>query len=167
MEGSNIMQENMIEIDKKELCRLKKAKEIKRVFCLPMLWVMLVNYSLVGLSFILYGIFSMPDCWFKRYIIGNPAVGITLYLVIGVLIVPLYLAILNKAASMEKRFGEYLCSIDISSDDVLLIGEEYGFDEAFEVALQKRLRELGISEVPRKCTDGREILRLPTKEDLE
>ena len=109
----------------------------------------------------------MPDCWFKKYIIGNPAVCLTLYLVIGVLIIPLYFAILNKASSMEKRFGEYLCSIDISSDDVLLIGEEYGFDEAFEVALQKRLRELGISEVPRKCTDGREILRLPTKEDLE
>ena len=157
----------MIEIDKKELCRLKKAKKIRRVFCLPMFWVMLITYSLVGISLILYGIFSMPDCWFKKYIIGNPAVGITLYLVIGILIIPLYFAFLNKASSMEKRFGEYLCSIDISSDDVLLIGEKYGFDEAFEVALQKRLRELGISEVPRKCTDGREIRRLPTKEDLE
>ena len=128
---------------------------------------MMITYSLVGISLILYGIFSMPDCWFKKYIIGNPAVGITLYLVVGVLIIPLYFAILNKASSMEKRFGEYLCSIDISSDDVLLIGEKYGFDEAFEVALQKRLRELGISEVPHKCTDGREIRRLPTKEDLE
>lgn len=68
---------------------------------------------------------------------------------------------------MGEKFGKYLCSIEISSDDVLLIGEKYGFDGAFEVALQKRLRELGISEVPRKCTDGREILRLPTKEDLE
>ena len=157
----------MVEIDKKELCRLKKAKRIQSVFGLPMLWAMLITYSLVGISLILYGIFSMPDCWFKKYIIGNPAVGITLYLVVGVLIIPLYFAILNKASSMEKRFGEYLCSIDISSDDVLLIGEKYGFDEAFEVALQKRLRELGISEVPHKCTDGREILRLPTKEDLE
>ena len=157
----------MIEIDKKELYRLKKAKKIRKGFCLPILWVMLVTYSLAGISFILYGIFSMPDCWFKKYIIENPAVCLTLYLVIGVLIIPLYFAILNKASSMEKRFGEYLCSIDISSDDVLLIGEEYGFDEAFEVALQKRLRELGISEVPRKCTDGREIRRLPTKEDLE
>ena len=157
----------MVEIDKKELCRLKKAKRIQRVFGLPMLWAMLITYSLVGISLILYGIFSMPDCWFKKYIIGNPAVGITLYLVVGVLIIPLYFAILNKASSMEKRFGGYLCSIDISSDDVLLIGEKYGFDEAFEVALQKRLRELGISEVPHKCTDGREILRLPTKEDLE
>lgn len=71
---------------------------------------------------ILYGIFSMPDCWLKKYIIENPAVGITLYLVIGVLIVLLYVAILNKASSMEKRFGEYLCSIAISSDEVLLIG---------------------------------------------
>lgn len=68
----------------------------------------------------------------QKNIIGNPAVGITLYLVIGALIILLYVAILNKASSMEKR-----------------------------------LRELGISEVPRKCTDGREILRLPTKEDLE
>lgn len=25
----------------------------------------------------------------------------------------------------------------------------------------------GISDVPRNCTDGREIRRLPTKEDLE
>lgn len=25
----------------------------------------------------------------------------------------------------------------------------------------------GIADVPRKCTDGREIRRLPTKEDLE
>ena len=25
----------------------------------------------------------------------------------------------------------------------------------------------GISDVPRKCTDGREIRRLPTKEELE
>ena len=157
----------MVEIDKKELCRLKKARRIRRVFCLPMLWVMLIIYSLVGILLILYGVFSMPDCWFKKNIIGNPAVGITLYLVIGALIILLYVAILNKASSMEKRFGEYLCSIDISSDEVLLIGEKYGFDGAFEVALQKRLRELGISEVPSKCTDGREILRLPTKEDLE
>ena len=120
----------MVEIDKKELCRLKKAKRIQRVFGLPMLWAMLITYSLVEISLILYGIFSMPDCWFKKYIIGNPAVGITLYLVVGVLIIPLYFAILNKASSMEKRFGEYLCSIDIFSDDVLLIGEKYGFDEA-------------------------------------
>ena len=41
----------------------------------------------------------------KKYIIGNPAVGITLYLVIGVLIIPLYFAILNKVSSMEKRSG--------------------------------------------------------------
>lgn len=161
------IQENMVAIDKKELGRLKKAKKIRRIFHFPMLWVVLIIYSLVGISFILYGIFSMPDCWFKKYIIENPAVGATLYLVIGVLITLLYVAILNKASSMEKKFGEYLCSIDISSDAVLLIGEKYGFDGAFEVALQKRLRELGISEIPRKCTDGREILRLPTKEDLE
>lgn len=64
------MQENMIEIDKKELCRLKKAKEIKRVFCLPMLWVMLVTYSLVGLSFILYGIFQCRTVGSKDILSG-------------------------------------------------------------------------------------------------
>lgn len=57
----------MIEIDKKELCRLKKAKKIRRVFCLPMLWVMLITYSLVGNSLILYGIFSMPELVQKIY----------------------------------------------------------------------------------------------------
>lgn len=93
----------MIEIDKKELYRLKKAKKIRRGFCLPILWVILITYSLAGILFILYGIFSMPDCWFKKYIIGNPAVCLTLYLVIGVLIIPLYFAILNKAYRYDKE----------------------------------------------------------------
>lgn len=97
---------------------------------------------------ILYGIFSMPDCWLKKYIIENPAVGITLYLVIGVLIVLLYVAILNKASSMEKRFGEYLCSIAISSDEVLLIGGKYDFDGALRWHFRK---DLGTAHANNPC----------------
>ncbi len=65
--------------------------------------------------------------------------GITLYLVIGVLIIPLYFAILNKASSMEKRSGiirNIFLKIIVALSMQASLKLEMIYDEIKEIAIE-------------------------------
>jgi len=154
-------------IDKNELAILKRAKLLQRVIKLPMMWALLILYSFAMVGVILWGIFRAPDSFIGKMV--NQHVGLSIFLLFAMAIVVMFIPIriLNKADAMEKRFCDYLASReDITSDDVVELGEKYNIKQYIYVALQKRLKELNITKVPDCCTDGRELLRLPTKEDL-
>lgn len=154
-------------IDGVQLKKLLRAKKFEKVFSLTMFWVYLIIYSLLSAAFLVYSILWMPECWFKTFISEHVYISIFLYFVITIVVFFVLFFAVNKSGSLKDEFKQYMLDTsDLSAEDIIEIGKIYGIEDALNIAVQKRLKELNITKVPRSCTDGREILRLPTEEDL-
>lgn len=157
---------------------MEEMSNIKRIYlkCLLVIikalsylsyWAVIFVYGAILIGGLMYILVCKPENWLTRFMDEHETLCIIIFFALMVLYLPFYLMVRYLINKLDKKICRYISDVEgITPEEMLEIAERYRLDNMFQVALDKRLKELGITEVPRCCTDGREIFRLPTKDDL-
>lgn len=158
----------MTTIDKKQLRKLKRAIFIDK-YGMYFMWGSIILYAILMAIIIAFETAAKRTNWLAFMLETHTTIFVILFFLFGILILPLWTSIFSRTKVKKIMFCNYLAGLPgITADEMMEIGEKYEImDVLFLFAVEKRLQELGITKVPRCCYDGREIFRLPTKEDLE
>lgn len=109
----------------------------------------------------------MPENWLTKFMDENVGLSVVIFIVLALLALPIYIIVIDKIDKEDTKFCEYISTIEgVTADEMMDTAERYKLTNMFSFALEKHLEELGITEIPPNCTDGRDIFRLPTKDDL-
>lgn len=155
-------------LSKSELKELKKAGRKQKFWgSMGSFWGLLILLALVE-SVLIAGTFSFfPESGYKSFMETHFGLSIVIFFALPVIYIVVYIILQGRSSKKEAEFCESLAKTSLTPEELIEAAEANGLDKMFPVALDKRMKELGITKVPAACTDGREVFRLPTKEDLE
>lgn len=128
---------------------------------------MALIYDAILTAGLVYVLVGMPENWLTKFMDENVVLSVVIFFVLALLALPIYILAIDKIDKEDRKFCEYISTIEgVTADEMMETAERYRLTNMFSFALEKRLKELGITEVPPSCTDGREVFRLPTKDDF-
>lgn len=165
-EGEHKMKINDV-LTGKEIRKLKRNSRLERTFNnMSAFWAILCVIGVV-LGLLIGGTYSfMPQCAYRTFMEEHPWIYGALAIIVALGYLPAFLFGQKRRSDFDKEMCKKLAGAEFNADELMSIAEEYSLKNMFYPALDKRMKELGISEVPAACRDGYEIFRLPTKEDL-
>lgn len=156
-----------MEINRKRERYIKRVLRVRYILNTLSFWGVALIYNAILIAGLIYALVGMSENWLTKFMDENVGLSVVILLVLGLLVLPIYIIVIDKIDKEDAKFCEYISTIEgVTADEMMETAERYKLTNMFSFALKKRLEELGIAEVPSSCTDGREIFRLPTKDDL-
>ena len=157
----------MLEINGKRKRYIKCILRVRKILNALSFWRVAIIYDAILITGLVYVLVGMPENWLTKFMDENVVLCVVVFCVLALLALPIYIIVMDKIDKEDTKFCEYISTIEgVTADEMIDTAERYRLTNMFSFALKKRLEELGITEIPPSCTDGREILRLPTKDDL-
>lgn len=157
----------MLEINRKRKRYIKRVLRVRKILNILTFWGVVLIYDAILITWLIYVLVGMPDNWLTKFMDENVVLSVVIFIALALLALPIYIMAINKIDKEDTKFCEYISTIEgVTADEMMDTAERYKLTNMFSFALEKRLEELGITEIPPSCTDGRDIFRLPTKDDL-
>lgn len=158
----------MVEIDRKKEKRIKSLLKIRNILSKDwMFWGVVLIYYIILTAGLTYALVWMPENWLTKFMDENMVLSMIIYFSLAFIIIPIYFKVLGKINDEDKAFCEYISAIEgVTADEMMEIAEKYKLENMFQLALEKRLKELRITKVPPCCMDRWQVVRLPTRDDL-
>ena len=157
----------MLEINRKRKRYIKRVLRVRKILNILTFWGVALIYDAILITGLIYVLVGMPDNWLTKFMDENVVLSVVIFIALALLTLPIYIMVINKIDKEDTKFCEYISTLEgVTADEMMDTAERYKLTNMFSFALEKRLEELGITEIPPNCTDGRDIFRLPTKDDL-
>lgn len=157
----------MLVINRKRERYIKHVHRVRKILNTLTIWGVVLIYDTILTAGLIYVLVGIPENYLKKFMAENVALSVVIFLTLGLLVLPIYIIAIDKINKEDIKFCEYISTIEgVTADEMMETAGRYKLTNMFSFALKKRLEELGIIEVPPSCTDGRDIFRLPTKDDI-
>lgn len=154
-------------VTEKELKQMRNARKRINVFKKPaVMWGTLIVLALFFSVLISYTYSGMPSCSYRTFMEEHYWVYIVLMCVLGVGYFPGYIGIIDLVDRRDKKLCLRISRENHTADEMMKLAEEYMLEHMFFHALDRRMEELSITEVPECCKDGYIPYRLPTIDDI-